>query len=69
MSLVTRRMRKHAYQLERRATEFPSDRISCDTGPAVLLSDVGGDYVCVCVPPPAVLLRDVGRDYVCVCVP
>ena len=42
MSLVTRRMRKHAYQLERRATDFPrkfcratkfpSDRISCDTG-------------------------------------
>ena len=42
MSLVTWRMRKHAYQLERRATDFPrkfcratkfpSDRISCDTG-------------------------------------
>ena len=48
MSLVTRRMRKHAYQLERRATDFPrkfcratkfpSDRISCDTGTTLLRS-------------------------------
>ena len=54
MSLVTRRMRKHAYQLERRATDFPrkfcratkfpSDRISCDTGVTVICVSPG--YTC-----------------------